>query len=332
MGFYQSETTFDLGEMSVENLFITDFMPSASGTYVKVYLMGLMLSKSSTDGLRMTQKGLASLLNLPIQDVLDAWVYWEKQGIVKLIKTDPGDEPDVAFISVRELYIQSNFTSKMEKPISKPNTKRQTPYKKLYDSVEKVIGQTLSYTLYRDIGDFYDNYYPDATIITKAFEITYKERNIRDIKAVRNLLNKWLELDLKDLTAIETYIKNTNTRYSMYKDVLKTLGIPYRLANEAEMECIDRWLDDYEFSLDTILDLIKAFALKTNSLNFNFLENRFKNLYDQGIKSYSDFTKLEGKDKNKSKPNTHKRNQHIVEKHRSYSEEELEALLLNKKE
>lgn len=331
MAFYQSEAPFDLGELNIENLFILDFMPSASGTYVKVYLMGLMISRSETDASRLDNRSLATMLNIPIQDVLDAWQYWEKQGIIKRHLQENSQQFDVEFFSLRALYIQNNYTSKVEKSTRRQPAKKQTQYKKLYDSIERVVGHPLSYPEYRDIGDFYDHYYADLTILTKAFEIIYKERNIRQTKAVKTLLVKWQQLGLKTIVDVEKYITDTEARYGIYKEVLRTLGIPYRLANEAEKDTIDKWLDEYGFTLDTILNLIKAYAMKTNSLNFNFLDNRFKHLLDNGITTYEAFVAFDSKEKEKPKT-TAKRNQHIIEKERTYSEEELERLLLNKKD
>ena len=66
MGFYQKSTDFDLGELNIENLFISDFMPDASGTNVKVYLMGLMFAKSERE---MDNRALAATLRIPLQDV-----------------------------------------------------------------------------------------------------------------------------------------------------------------------------------------------------------------------------------------------------------------------
>ncbi len=37
------KTEKDLGYTIIENIFINDFMPSADGAFVKVYLMGLKL-------------------------------------------------------------------------------------------------------------------------------------------------------------------------------------------------------------------------------------------------------------------------------------------------
>ncbi len=331
MAFYQSDAPFDLGELNIENLFVLDFMPSASGTYVKVYLMGLMISRSETDADRLDNRSLATILGIPLQDVLDAWQYWEKQGIVKRHITDNPQQFDIEFYSLRALYIQNNYTSKIDKAPRKKTEKRQTHYKKLYDAIERIVGHPLSYAEYRDVGDFYDHYYADEAILSKAFEITYKERNIRQTKAVKSILVKWQDLNLKTLAEIEQYIDETEARYGIYKDVLKTLGIPYRLANEAEKETIDKWLDVYGFTLETILKLIKAYAMKTNSLNFNFLDNRFKHLLDNGINTYEAFVNFDTREKEKPK-STSKRNQHIIEKERTYSEEELENLLLNKRD
>ncbi|MDW7660733.1 MAG: DnaD domain protein [Bacillota bacterium] len=332
MAFIQNATTFDLGELNIENIFISDFMPSASGTYVKVYLLGLMFSRSENDAYRFDNKSLANMLGLPLQDVVESWNYWEKQGIIK--KHIHGDALnfDVEFLSLRELYILNNYTSKSEPTDRKSDPKIKSHYKTLCEQVEKIVGHPLSYTEYRDIGDFYDHYYTDTAIILRAFEINYKEKNIRSVKAVKGLLNQWLSQNLSTLESIEHHIKSRDERNIIYKEVLRHLGLSFRMANQAEKELIDKWLDQYDFDPDSLYQFIIVFSKKTLNINMNYLDKVFGDLHKQGIKTVENYESTQIKDKPKAQSQSQaKRNRFTIEKERSYSEEELENLLLNKK-
>ncbi|MBE0449947.1 MAG: DnaD domain protein [Clostridia bacterium] len=332
MAFIQNATTFDLGELNIENIFISDFMPSASGTYVKVYLLGLMFSRSENDAFRFDNKSLANMLGLPLQDVVEAWNYWEKQGIIKKHIHDDALNFDVEFLSLRELYILNNYTSKSEPTDRKSDPKIKSHYKTLCEQVEKIVGHPLSYTEYRDIGDFYDHYYTDTPIILRAFEINYKEKNIRSVKAVKGLLNQWLSQNLSTLESIEHHIKSKDERNMIYKEVLRNLGLSFRMANQAEKELIDKWLDQYEFEPESLYQFIIVFSKKTLNINMNYLDKVFGDLHKQGIKTVDNYESTQANDKPKAQTQSQaKRNRFTIEKERSYSEEELENLLLNKK-
>lgn len=334
MAFYQKSTPFDLGELNIENIFISDFMPSASGTYVKVYLLGLMFSRSETDAYRLDNRSLASMLSLPLQDILEAWAYWEKQGIVLRHFHSDGQHFDIEFLSLRDLYIQNNYTLKGDSSKVKSNktaiSERNEAYKKMTKSVEQLVGHPLSYAEYQMLGDFYDHYYSNSEIITRAVAICYKERHIRNMKAVKALLNSWLEAQLMSLDAIEAHIRNSDARFKVYKEVLKHLGLSYRMVNSAEKQMIDRWIDDYGFETEDLYALIIAFAKKTNNLNLNYLQKAFETLHKEGIKDLKGYEERRTEAATDKRPSD-KKKRFTIEKERHYSEEELEALLLKKK-
>ncbi len=69
----------------VPNLFIDHYMPSANGTYVKVYLY--LLRCLSGTGTAFTLSSAADALDETEKDLLRALSYWEKSGILSLEKT-----------------------------------------------------------------------------------------------------------------------------------------------------------------------------------------------------------------------------------------------------
>ncbi|MDO4799784.1 MAG: hypothetical protein Q4A52_04620, partial [Bacillota bacterium] len=49
MAFHRSSSPLSLGETPVENLFIQEYLPIASGDQIRVYLTGLMHSYAARD-------------------------------------------------------------------------------------------------------------------------------------------------------------------------------------------------------------------------------------------------------------------------------------------
>ena len=80
---------------AVENIFITDLMPSAPENAVKAYLYGLMQLSCGTE----STVDIASALGLTDEEVLDCFRYWQKQGIVKLVE---GETLNVQYLNVSE--------------------------------------------------------------------------------------------------------------------------------------------------------------------------------------------------------------------------------------
>ncbi len=330
MAFYQRTPVFDLGELHIENIFVSDFMPSASGNYVKVYLMGLMFSQSNEDGGRLDNVRLAQQLGMPLTDIVEAWRYWESVGAVKKHYAEDGKSFDVEFLSLRDLYIQNNYVSKASaQPPKKTAPRPNHSYMRLAKEAEHLIGHPLSHAEYREIGDFYDHYYKDETIVLKAIAVCYRERNIRSMKAVKKLLVDWMKAQLTTLPAIEAHLKATDARHQVYKEVMKCMGLSFRMANVAEKETIDYWIDEYGFEPETLYAFIVHFSKRNSNLNLNYLKKAFASLHEAGIHTVEAFEKQQAGKSAPAKKNS--KNQFTIEKERSYSEEELEELLLNKR-
>lgn len=90
-----------LSDTSVENIFICEFMPSAEGDFVKVYLYGKLLAEN---GKNFSMKDFAAQLALSESRVLAAFEYWEKFGLIRRIyaKNDSEDF-DVEFLSLKNM-------------------------------------------------------------------------------------------------------------------------------------------------------------------------------------------------------------------------------------
>lgn len=335
MGFFKKAPEFDLGELSIENMFITDFMPSASGTYVKVYLLGLMFSKEENIKYHYDNRTLANMLSLPLQDVHEAWGYWTKTGLVVKHPHDEGQDYDIEFLSLRALYIQNNFSHKSQRvEISKKqDSKERNAFKtenenftRLTKSVEKIVGHPLTYAEYRDIGDFYENYSKDTDWILKAFEHCFNERGIRSLKVVKSTMLAWIDQGLVTRGQVEDYLAQSGERNAIYKEVLKLLGIGYRMINQGEKDLVDKWLDTYEVSPVDLFEIVKDLSKRTLNISFNYIDKAISSLTSQGIKTYDAYKNSGQKDK--ASPS--KKKSYTIEKDKTYSEEELEHILLNK--
>ena len=72
----------------LDNAFINEFMPTASGNAIKVYIYGLALCSSpySRDN---ELDSMANVLGLTIDEIIDAFTYWQEMGIIHIITTEP---------------------------------------------------------------------------------------------------------------------------------------------------------------------------------------------------------------------------------------------------
>ena len=88
---------------SIDNLFLSDFLPNVNGDYVKVYLYGLFKCSTSKDN---TLESFSKVLQMSEEDILSVFYYWQEMGLVNVINVEP--------IMIRYLPVR-NALSKMKK-------------------------------------------------------------------------------------------------------------------------------------------------------------------------------------------------------------------------
>ena len=108
------------------------------------------------------------------------------------------------------------------------------------------------------------------------------------------------------------------------------LGIGFRQPNQAEKDFIDKWLDQYGFEKDQLMQIVLDLSKKTLNINFNFIDKVLTTQYTSGNLTFEAYHSSKSTPvKNEVKQN--KRKNFTIEKENTYSEEELEQILLGKK-
>lgn len=102
-GFDDGYAMFDM--TPVDNQFIQEYLPHADGDAVRVYLYGLMRCYHPEEGMLPAQ--MARDLNMKEEDVLRAYRYWEKNGLVRRIGDNP---PRWRYVSLRKSALEGTVS------------------------------------------------------------------------------------------------------------------------------------------------------------------------------------------------------------------------------
>ena len=112
MGFRREKIKdYFLLDTNVENMFINEYMAAAPGDFVKVYLFAQMYADLDTE---ISNEEIAKYLSLDYEDVLKAWTYWERTGVVRKIFKESGDkfDYDIEFVILKEQLYGEKETKK----------------------------------------------------------------------------------------------------------------------------------------------------------------------------------------------------------------------------
>lgn len=346
MSFKIQTTDFDLGVTSIENIFINDFMPMADGTAVKVYLLAF---KNCNDESKKTfdNKSLAKHLNIPLDDVHRSWSFWLTKGIVKKIESDNDENSyDIEFLSLRQLVAKGIYSTKSRVIESKNNTgnnldliqaNKNPEIRKMFYSIDQTMRRQLVPNERNTVLDWIYKQNINIDIITRAFKYCVDERGVKHINYVSSVVRGWHDSGILTLEDLEEHFAKSNSHYSSYKTIYRTLGYANKLPSAGDKEIIDIWLDEYKLDLEYVVKLLTEVSKRTSNINMNYANKAIANLVKEGITStakYEDYLKQKNENKSpkataaKQNNKTNKNKFHnFKSSDKKYTNEELEKKL-----
>ena len=288
-----------LHRTKIENLFISEYLPDAPGDYVKVFLFGLMHAQYD---LKPDRKELSRLLGLSVDEIAEAWIYWESRGLVKIVReTDSNNEEvsHVIFLSkIDELY------GKMAEPQAEAAqetdavpAEEELPLYVSIDDMEfdEVINDKL---IDRRLRELYEKYQvttgrtisrQEVSKIEEAIKVYGIEPEIFDfaidycadlekysIDYIFKVALRWTEDGCRTIEDAKRLLDRHSRRNDCYRQVFRALGFN-RLPAPIDREIMDRWFDELNCSLAEVLDACSAAAgLREPNLKYvnKVIENR----------------------------------------------------------
>ena len=265
-------------DTGIENIFISEYMLSAPGDYVKVYLYGRMHAEM---GEGVSVGVMAQQLSMKEAEVHKAWTYWEHMGAVRRIKSPDGDL--VEFVNLKELiYNKKQDEPKVQVKPPVPNQNRAILSDKniqsMFKSIERILGRIMNGTEMMEILSWINDYKAAPEIIVYAFSHC-KDKGKESLRYVAAVVKRWVDEGLEDIIAVEEFLDRIDQRYYLYKRVYKALGFA-RNATEEEMKIMNRWFDDMGFDIERVLEACKKTSGISNP-NINYVNKILINWYQE---------------------------------------------------
>lgn len=268
MGFRREKIRdYFLLDTNVENIFINEYMAGAPGDFVKVYLLALMYADLENE---LSNEQIANHLSLEHEDVLKAWTYWEKRGIIRKHRSNPDQkfDYDVEFLVIKEQL----YGEKEQKKSYQDGSNLQTfladkEIQDMFHEIERIAGRVLNTTEMREVQSWMEDFQatPEVIVFAWSYCVQKKKKNIKYIAAV---VSNWSDMGLRDVLAVERYLSEGEKKQHQYKRVFQALGFS-RNATEEERRIMDSWFDSMEYSLDKVLEACsKTSGISTPNINY----------------------------------------------------------------
>ena len=288
---------------------------------------------------------IAGAFDILESEVIKAWKYWDKKGVIKLSKQ--GDGYEIEFLKLSrtdeaKAEIVATVEQKAEKIISVEHKPSYTPdeiniligedkeLEGLLIACQGIMSKTLTANDVAVIVEFYDWLKLKPEVIT----ILIAQYCDRSMRYIEKIAIDWAEKGISNSEQAEYQINSVNKDYNA---ILRCFGVRGRGTTEEEQKYITAWLKDMQMPLEVIKLACKTAVHNTGQVSFNYADAIIKDWHEKKIDTVEAAQADSEKFRNqlKEKPQTAPKKSKAKGKEQiSYNEDklkELEKRLLGKK-
>lgn len=286
--------------------FIENYMLAANGDYVKIYLYLLHCFKS---GKEFSVSSLADLFQCTENDIKRALKYWESKGLLQLEET--ASKPE-----------KHSYTATEAKSF-----KDQAEVKQLLFVCEQYLGKQLTRTDIDTLLYFYDQLHFSTDLIEYLVEYSVS-KNKRSLRYMETVALEWHKKGIK--TVEEAKLDSKPYAKECYL-VLKALGINNHDPLPTEVSFVNRWMNEYGFTIDIILEACDRTIRQIHNPRFEYVDGILKSWKNQGVRHFADIERVTKEHKNRAASSAQTEKPFTTSLHnfeaRTYDFEELEKKL-----
>lgn len=351
----------------VPNWFIDHYMPSSNGDFVKVYLLLLRFSANAL--YQLSTSALADALNLTDSDVTRAFKFWASKDLLKLeienkqitsiSLIEPPDEMTIdnclteAIIPVDETQLESahlevasavedididinndkvetihlNLSAKPQYSMEElSNFVASTGYKDLVYVTGRYLGKNLNQNDLSTLISFHDWLGLPLDVIEWLIEYCASNDH-RNMRYIEKVAIEWADQNIDTLEKAKLHTETFNKKYYAIK---KALGFANRNPVLFEIKMMDKWIGEYKFDIEIILEACNRTMKQAPNGSFNYADKILIQWYKKNVHTLEDVKALDQQHiaKNasakKSAPPAKQNNKFINFEQRDYDFEKIE--------
>lgn len=255
-----SENYLMMGVTPVENLFIQEYLPRASGDYVRVYLYGLMLCYHPAG--EMTMERTAHILGLAEDTVKDAFQYWERQGLVRRVSDNP---PAYQYLNLASTLSNE---SPMDQSIYR--------HRDFNNRLQQLFGNRLLHPAeFTAACEWVEDLHlpEEVVLIMVEHHIAQRGRSFQ-FKGLNKLALKWAEEEIFTEEQAREMVLRDSDAWKLAERVLKRFNLR-RKPTMDEVNAARRWLDEWKLSPDAVMAAC-AETVSARNPSFGYLDGILK--------------------------------------------------------
>lgn len=319
----------------ISNEFIDNYMVSANGEYVKIYLYILRLTLDSSRS--WTLSTITDKLECTSKDVLRALRYWTKKGLLSCEYNEAGELTSVAFLDPEDTREESEFLSstptaylansmhqteaRPSQPAAAVPVQSVLPYEKertesicmAPDRVKKLkrskdakmilicaqgyLGHPLNQVETDTLLYFYDELHFSAELLDYLIEYC-AAKEARNIAYIKKVGFAWYDAGI---TTVEQAREESTNHNRDYYAILRAYGLGSRDPGTQELEYMKKWLETDRMPADLVLEAVNRTMMQIHAPRFSYTDSILASWKQAGVASMADILALDEKHAQASK-------------------------------
>ena len=250
--------------VTLENKFITKYLPEADGFAVKVYLYGLFLCQCTEADFSLAS--MAEVLKTTPDKIQEAFTLWQDYDLVEILSKEP--------FAVQYLPVKS--------AVGRPKKVRYEQYadfnKELQRRMQKVgkfvsAGEYLKYMRFLEENAMQ----PQALLLIAEYCINKQGETVSP-SYIFNKAKKLLRMGCTTYEQVERELSNYNAHEGDLVAVFSALGLFKSAPDENDYSAYRKWTQTLGFTREAVI----ATAKKLKRGNMGTLERALEDLYEKG--------------------------------------------------
>lgn len=229
------------GTTDLENIYISEYMPTMPDIINKVYIYGLFLARQH-DNADNCAESFAARLGLDSASLLDAYAYLAELGLVQVLRTVP--------VEVRYLPIKLAANAKKYKPAK---------YADFNTRIQEILsGRHITPNEYIQYYDFLETTHmeQDALLLIAKYATTVKDDKI-GYSYILTVARNWFAEGVTTVEHVEQRLLESDRIATALSDVFKALG-SRKAPDFEDRQRYLKWTKGMEYDAETITAVAKT--------------------------------------------------------------------------
>ena len=311
MSAIQMTLGYTCGSVELSCAFIDRFMHRCQPVYALIYIYGLR--RCTCGDCALSTQDIGSVFNILETDVINAWQYWETEGLVRVEQQDGNmavtylplsdreraavaqpkdpqqkDKQDSSLDSTVDPPLQETAKRKVFEVSKRPQytvdeltvyREQSKEIERLFKYAENMLGKLLTYNDMNVLFGFYDWLRLPVDVI--GYLLSYcAENDHRDLRYIERAALDWAEHGLITVEAAMEYVQAFD---SDYKEILKAMGQTGAFPTASQKKYLHRWLHEYEMPAAIVMEACDKAALQIGRPKFTYVDKIIEDWHNKGI-------------------------------------------------